>query len=345
MKNMKQNSTPHEIWHLINNPDPRRGGAQKILEKLAAPGEKILSKQPPPHRALKILPSTIFSLIQITIKIANKKPDLAYIHSRCFLPLTWIFKAAGTKTIFYAHANYRRHSWLYKVFPCDHYVAVSGAVRDSILKQAIAKSKVSTIVNPYIGGSRIGTCSAPSGAALKIGFVGSLNIWKGILDAIKAIYAVSSQINGRLVFQIIGDGPLMQQVKELASTTPKNVEVIISGYQEAPFEVLKDAQALLIPSLEEGFGLVAIEGIYQGKIVLHNAIPSLSEICDSDALSYSFNINDSATLLAAINQAQNFLSTLNDTDFILRRSDALIKTYGLERFVQEHKELKAYILH
>ena len=341
---MKRNSTKIKVWHLINNPDPKRGGAQKILAKLANQDEKIIFVQKPRFGRINSLSNSLTTVISTALKITREKPDIIYIHSRCFLPLSWLIKSIGSKSIFYAHANYKKYIWLYKLFPCHHYIAVSESVRNSLLENGTQERMVTTITNPYIGGSHIGTLHTSQSKKFKIGFVGSLNNWKGIIEAINSIYEISSNINGGISFNIVGNGPLMSQVRNLKDLAPKEVEILISGYQETPFEVLKDSQALLIPSLEEGFGLVAIEGIYQGKILLYNKIPALCEICSGDPLCFEFDIRKPSSLLSAINKAMDSMDSLEDTTLSQNRTELIINKYGLENFTQKHKALRESIL-
>ncbi|MBG6287498.1 glycosyltransferase family 4 protein [Pseudomonas nitroreducens] len=341
---MKGNSIKINVWHLINNSNPERGGAQKILAQLTNQDEKIISIQPSRHAIINTLPDSLTTLISIAIKIITNKPDIIYIHNRCFLPLSWLLKAIGKKSVFYAHANYRKHLWLYKVFPCDHYIAVSESVRNSLLEQGVEEKTVTTITNPYIGETYIGTHPTFNNKVFKAGFVGSLNNWKGIIELIKAIYDISSNLKGSISFKIVGDGPLMGHIKKLKETAPKNVEIIICGFQKTPFEFLKDSHTLLIPSLEEGFGLVAIEGIYQGKILLYNTIPALHEICKDDPLSFSFDIHRASSLLSAINSAINSINLLGDMELSKNRSESITNKYNLEKFTQKHQLLRSIIL-
>jgi glycosyltransferase involved in cell wall biosynthesis len=342
---MKRNSIQTEVWHLINNSDPRRGGAQKILAQLASEHETILSKRPTSHWPLKLLPSSLLALISISLKLINRKPDIVYIHSRCFLPISWLLRALGSKAVFYAHANYRKYPWLYKIFPCNHYIAVSDAVREGLLDQNVEDSKISTITNPYIGGEHIGTCPFSQGSKFKFCFVGSLNSWKGIVEAVQAIYEASSSIKNEISLNIVGDGPLIKQLEELKNRAPKNVEIIISGYRDVPFEALKDSHILIIPSLEEGFGLVAIEGIYQGKIILYNKIPALNEICHNDPFSFEFDIHDTFSFLSAIKEAIESIDALSNIKSIKTRSEIISKKYSLESFAQKHQALREEIFH
>ncbi|WP_440468558.1 glycosyltransferase family 4 protein [Pseudomonas sp. YH-1] len=337
---MKRNCINIRIWHLINNPAPERGGAQKILAKLVGPNEEVLSIQPNSYAFIKFLPNILTTLISVAFKIKRAKPEIIYIHSRCFLPLSWLIKSVGGKAVFYAHASYRKHLWLYKTFPCDHYIAVSESVKKKLLEHGVIEKIVSTIPNPYIGETHVGTYPSPIEKRLKIGFVGSLNSWKGIIEAINSIYEISSKIKGGISFNIVGDGPLMSKIQKLKYTAPKNVDILISGHQEMPFKVLEDSHALLIPSLEEGFGLVAIEGIYQGKILIYNAIPALREICDNDPLSFSFDIRRSSSLLSAINKAIDSIGSIDDIALSQNRSELVEKKYGLENFTEKHRSLR-----
>ena len=79
---MKGNSIKINVWHLINNSNPERGGAQKILAQLTNQDEKIISIQPSRHAIINTLPDSLTTLISIAIKIITNKPDIIYIHNR-----------------------------------------------------------------------------------------------------------------------------------------------------------------------------------------------------------------------------------------------------------------------
>ena len=65
--------------------------------------------------------------------------------------------------------------------------------------------------------------------------------------------------------------------------------------------LMRDATALVIPSLMEGFGLPVAEGLAAGALVIHSRLPVLQEISAGAAL--MFDPNSAADLAAALRRA------------------------------------------
>jgi glycosyltransferase involved in cell wall biosynthesis len=95
---------------------------------------------------------------------------------------------------------------------------------------------------------------------------------------------------------------LHKRIKEL--NMEKNIEIVHNVTDEKLLNLYKEAQAVVIPSLMEGFGLPAVEAMANSALVIASDIPALREICD-DAAIY-FNPTNSHDL------AKNLLNVLKE---------------------------------
>jgi glycosyltransferase involved in cell wall biosynthesis len=91
-------------------------------------------------------------------------------------------------------------------------------------------------------------------------YMGRLTEMKGVSHAIRSTAIASSMLGTALTLVIAGDGPELETCRALArsSTTPIEVLGWVNGEQR--LELLKGADALVVPSLwPEPFGMVGIE--------------------------------------------------------------------------------------
>ena len=77
---------------------------------------------------------------------------------------------------------------------------------------------------------------------------------------------------------IVGDGELRKQVKDKINELDLVENVILYGFQQNPLGILKAGKILCIPSLWEGFGLVAVEALALGKPVVAANVGGLKDI-------------------------------------------------------------------
>ncbi|MBI2338431.1 glycosyltransferase family 4 protein [Candidatus Microgenomates bacterium] len=86
-------------------------------------------------------------------------------------------------------------------------------------------------------------------------------------------------------------------------------------YGEATDEELlalyKNAKALILPSLMEGFGLPALEAMASGCLVIASDIPAIREICGEAAIYFNpYNINDIANKMEAVHPSDKLAKGL-----------------------------------
>ncbi len=104
---------------------------------------------------------------------------------------------------------------------------------------------------------------------------------KGIQDVINAMPQVIEQCP-KACFVIIGYGPLEEELKQL--TANLNLQDHVKFLGRLPNEELPPyyaaADAFIIPSHEEAFGVVAAEAMAMGKPLISTAVGGLKEVAD-----------------------------------------------------------------
>lgn len=333
---MKTNYTNCSVWHLINDPDPTRGGAQRILELLQSSAAQVFSKQSSGGVFTKFLPKRMGWVLLLTLRTLSKPPQVVYIHSRCFLPFVFLFNLLKVRTVFYGHAHYRSGNWLFTLFRCKEYIAVSNSVKSHFVELGISTSKIEVIYNPYMGGEYFQPPPHTT-SQLKFGSVGGLYTWKGFDKAFELLEQFSKNSKLAIQYKIVGRGPELGNLSRLASDLSPRINIELLGYKKSPYAHLIDTPIIIIPSLEEGFGLIAIEAIFQGKILLFSDIPALREICSNDPISFAFDVHSSDSFSSALNSAITSLSKIENTDLIENRKAYVLKNFGMDRFLKSHQ--------
>lgn len=328
------------ILHLINDATPTRGGAQKILALLradeTAQGKDSFSFSKYRQDELQDKKNVIGGskwILKLILTALRIKPDQVIMHSRFYLPLAPFFRLIGFKTIFYAHANYKSALFIFTIFKATSYIAVSATVRDNLRAAGVPSNKIHLIKNPIV----TSTTAYPiyPSTCVNISYVGGLHPWKGILNFLDYMSAVEKKIQ----LTIIGDGPLKNDILKKIQTLPKNISVEMLGEVDNPFSKIAHCSINIMPSIEEGFGLVAIESMYHGRILIHSDTPALAEVCRDDKLSISFSHSAPSSFLSALSEAIHIAQTPITSDDLIKRSDLILNEYGLEHFYKNYRDV------
>ena len=110
-------------------------------------------------------------------------------------------------------------------------------------------------------------------------YVGRLVFYKNLEVVIKAIKIVKESYP-KIKLVIVGDGPYRKNLEKFTIESNLKDCIEFKGFLSSleKTEQLATSQALVFPSLCEGFGLVILEAFAQRKAVLVSDIPPLSDI-------------------------------------------------------------------
>lgn len=326
------------LLHLINDSSQSRGGAQKVLAKLNSI-ETL-------HMGLKI---KVFSKNRIESQVSEEqvvggpfwflnlfslifyfRPSVVVLHSRLFLPFVYFLRLFNCHVIYYCHARYRRFPWVFKVFQCNQYIAVSESV-NSYLSQYISVDKIFVNYNPIE--IQFPECNLLLDK-ITFNYVGSLQRWKGIDMFLNYISLYAEEHHLQADINIVGEGPLREKIELMSMSDGININMV--GYCTSPYDILNANGIHVVPSLEEGFGMVAVEAVQNGSVILHTDIPALNEVLFGDEYSYSYTPNNYLSFCDAVNSLLDDASTPPSRDLLRDRSESARLRFGLTSFIKRY---------
>ncbi|WP_152207594.1 glycosyltransferase family 4 protein [Marinobacter changyiensis] len=129
--------------------------------------------------------------------------------------------------------------------------------------------------------------------------VGSLTYKKNFITLIRALSYVTDEFERYI---IVGEGPERLRLEKLVREFDLEGKVSLVGWSDSIETYLQDADIQLIPSLWEGFGLVAVEGMSTGLPIVASNLDGLREVLDPSSISVELvdNFEDPEAWNAAI---------------------------------------------
>lgn len=140
--------------------------------------------------------------------------------------------------------------------------------------------------------------------------IGSLTKKKNFTIIVRAITYIDNDIES---YTVLGDGPERNYLEQLVLDLGLKEKVHLKGWCDNIEDYLHDSDIQLIPSLWEGFGLVAVEGLSTGIAVIGSNVTGLCEVLDKDI--------SAVTLVDEIESPFAWANALKDTIKALRCDD------------------------
>ena len=159
----------------------------------------------------------------------------------------------------------------------DAVVAISNAVEEWLVSNGeVSRRQVVRLYNPVA--LPLARSQAPQAdAPFTIGFVGRLHEVKNPAVLIEAVARLRQQaIAAQLV--LVGDGPQLVMLQQMAEQASVGASVTFAGYQADPWSHLAACHIYVQPSLAEGFGLALVEAMGFGLPVIATRVGGAPEI-------------------------------------------------------------------
>ncbi|MFK3936038.1 glycosyltransferase [Alkalihalobacillus sp. NPDC078783] len=161
----------------------------------------------------------------------------------------------------------------------DDIVCVSKGVAEDIREVSrVSSEKVHVIYNPIVtpellenGEESVHHPWFDEGKQVLVS-VGRLHVQKDYPTLLHAFKRVCEEKEVRLL--LVGDGPEMGSLQELAKTLELNDVVDFVGFKNNPYPYMKQADLFVLSSAWEGFGNVLIEAFAMGTTVVATDCPS-----------------------------------------------------------------------
>ena len=278
-------------------------------------------------------PLNIFRIRKVLKHLSNRAGGNLTVHAHLTWPFFYVTLAtlglSNIKLIYTEHntTNKRRKIPLLWVFErllyarYERIICISQGVQEALAKwvgPTIAQRLV-TIPN----GSRIYAMfqrPALEGRLPRLVSVGSLSSRKNFATTVRAIARLKDEIDS---YTIIGEGPERAQLEQIIESEQLEGKVKLVGWSDDIESHLHAADIQLIPSLWEGFGLVAVEGMSTGLPVVASNVDGLREVLDES--------NPSVTL---VNQAES----VDDWVLAIRKSVADVHARGASSLAQTSRQ-------
>ena len=144
-----------------------------------------------------------------------------------------------------------------------------------------------------------GSPPPPLPGAPRLAVVGRLIPIKGHDTLLHALAAVRSDLPG-VTLEIAGDGALEADLRATVSRLGLEDLVTFLGHVPQVATVFERAEVVVVPSLGEGFGMVALEAMERGRPVIASAVGGLPEIVDDGRTGLLVPVSDADALADAI---------------------------------------------
>ncbi|MGB2137970.1 MAG: N-acetyl-alpha-D-glucosaminyl L-malate synthase BshA [Flavobacteriales bacterium] len=140
---------------------------------------------------------------------------------------------------------------------------------------------------------------------------------KRVDDVIRIFEGVQQQLSAKLL--MVGDGPELHQVKNLARVLGISDKVFFLGKSKRIEQITSISDVFLLPSETESFGLVALEAMASGVAVVSSNVGGLPEVNKDGVTGFLNEVGDIEGMITSV------LTILKDKDTLAR-----FKTNALE---------------
>ena len=294
---MKNENRKNNILHISRTMDI--GGAERIVYQLstdlkdefdsvhvASTGglweHELANRGIQHHKILDIdskNPLTVLKLLySIDQIIKNNEITIVHTHHRMAAFYIRLLKLINPKLVhvYTAHSIFKDKLSLYRFSLKNAYSIAVGQAVNKNLKDDVGVADSTVIYNGVIlkqSNRQVDEIMKFDG--IKLGCIARLSEQKGLTYLLDAISLISDE-NLRLF--IVGDGELRAELENKVKELNLEDKITFLGYRQDIVECINSFDFCVLPSLLEGFGLVAIEAFMNSKTLVATAIPGLNEV-------------------------------------------------------------------
>ena len=150
---------------------------------------------------------------------------------------------------------------------------------------------------------------------------------------VKTLIEAYALYKGEEKLVIAGDGPDRKMLEDLCIKKDLKDKVIFLGMVDNPFHLMKNAQAFILSSKVEGFGLVLVEALYCGtKVISSNCPTGPSQILLNGEAGELFEISNVKELL-------NKLEIIADKEYKKDKIEETLTRYTRENFKKNFRKV------
>lgn len=266
----------------------------------------------------------------------REKPDVVHAHMMTSAVLAWgPCRLLGIPLVTTVHNEFERSAILMGLG--NRVIAVSGAVRDSMQRRGIPADRLEVVLNGTIGSARFRDRDrTPKDLGHPaIVFVGGQHPRKGLPDLLRAFEKVHAA-NAQARLFIVGEGPMLQEYKALASQLACADVITFTGAQKDPFPWMLGADVFALPSLADPAPLVLSEAREAGCAIVATRVDGIPQMLDQGECGLLVPPSDPDALAKTLTWLISDPARLADWR---ARSQRGIEDFRIERVAQQTLEV------
>jgi len=224
------------------------------------------------------------------------------------------------------------YSWLDKSLlkKSNHVVAISEEIKDEVLESGLARKKISVIengidvsrfLNKYDRNEIFKEFDIEPDKKI-IGTIGRLSKEKGQSNFIDAAKALIEKFDN-LVFMIVGDGPLRDELRAHVSNLGLQDNFIFTGVSENIPKVFALLDIFVLPSLTEGLPMVLLEAMAAKKPIVATAVGAIPRLISDKRSGCLVKPKDTDGIIKAV---EFMLNNTDDKTKIAQRGYEIVCT-------------------
>lgn len=150
---------------------------------------------------------------------------------------------------------------------------------------------------------------------------------------VKTLIEAFSLYTGEEKLIIVGDGPDRKLLEDLCMAKNLKDKIIFLGMLNNPFPFMKNAQAFILSSKVEGFGLVLVEALYSGtKVISSNCPTGPSQILLNGEIGELFEVSNVKELL-------DKLKVIIDKKYKKEKIEEVLTRYTKRNFINNFRKV------
>jgi L-malate glycosyltransferase len=168
------------------------------------------------------------------------------------------------------------------------------------LRYNIKQDKISVIYNG-VNTKRFKEISLVTklSSKLKIAVIGRLEKEKGHEQLINSLLELD---RGSYHLTIVGEGSLRRDLQALVISYGLSKYIKFIGHHDNISSIYSRNEVVIIPSISEGFGLVAVEAMAAGRVVIASDVDGLPEVIEHNTNGFLVNFENNIALKKQLSQ-------------------------------------------
>lgn len=304
-----------------------------------------------PRKNLSNIFSKVFSVFGTTLRLIvflkKNKPDVV-ITSLYQSDVLGIFSAwlTGVKGRIFIQHDVKRLNIFIKIIKkifvvnlATKIIANSNTTKDFLISFFGVPEKKISVIHNGIDVSEISRGIKESNQGNVIfGIIGRLEPVKGHIYLLEAVRILKQESNLEPKVLIIGDGELRSELEKfVVNNNLHNIQFL--GMTDNIPDKLKLIDVLIVPSLSEGFGLVALEGLFSEKIVVASGLPAIKEFIENNENGILFDPGNSRELAIILKQLVSDFDFCRDMRTKIKNWMKIGQKFDITNVVLRYREI------